>query len=67
MIPVKSDYFLSRPSREAVPRSHLEYVVSRWYIRDVDPLAVDVGVIRIVATRTEPLRKTQTYITLLLV
>lgn len=34
---------------------HLEYVVSRRYVSDVDPLAVDVGMIRVVATRTEPL------------
>lgn len=36
---------------------HLEYVVSGWYVCDVDPLAVDIGVIRVVAARTEALRK----------
>lgn len=48
---------------KAVGHSYLEYVVSRWDVSDVDPLTVYVGVICIIATRTEPLKKTQTYIT----
>lgn len=43
------------PPHKAVLHSHLEYVVSWRHIRDVDPLAVNVGVIRVIAARTEPL------------
>lgn len=32
--------------------SYLEYVTSRWNICDVDPLAVNVGMVDIIATRT---------------
>lgn len=36
-------------------KAHLEDVVSRQHVGDVDPLAVDVGVIRVVAAGTEAL------------
>lgn len=37
---------------------HLQYVVSRRDVSDVDPLAVDVCVICVIATGTQALRKT---------
>lgn len=35
--------------------AHLKDIVSRKHVGDVDPLAVNVGVIRVVAAGTEPL------------
>lgn len=46
-------------------KPNLEYVVPRWYVSDVNPLAVDVGVICVVASRSKTLRKRQTYTTYL--
>lgn len=43
--------------RSSVVDAHLEHVVTRRHVGDVDPLAVNVGVIRVVATWTEALEK----------
>lgn len=41
--------------------SHFERVVSRRHVGDVNPLAINVGVIGVVATRTEALENETTF------
>lgn len=45
-----------RKSAQAL-RIHLEDVVSRFHICDVDPLAVDLGVVRVVTSWTQALHR----------
>lgn len=59
--PIQATNYLSHPHDDTVLHSHLEDIVSRWYIRDVNPLTVDVSVIRIIATWAESLKENLNY------